>query len=547
MKVLFLNNVNQQCGVYQYGKRLYDILKTSKLVNYIYIEINCENDYVASILNNAPGIHSIIYNYHVSTMSWLTNTNIQRKVKNIGILHESPGHLFDIICSIDPNEQELYNKYAIPRPIYENVDKLLQNYTPSTSSIKAFIEYSEEGVPIFGSFGFGFLNKGFDKIVKIVNQQYDAAIIKFIIPGAHFDGNRDVTNSLMEKLCQNVPRKPAIKLMITNEFVSNEDILLFLKSNTMNIFLYDDMRGMGISSTIDYALSVKKPLGISNSYMFRHIYSDKICLYKNSIANCIKNSVQYYNGFLEEYSDNKILQKFEKILNTVKTFTPSLFENANSGVVSSVKSNGSVRIENAQRCKRGIFYNSRKSLCSIWESGKMCYDALKNSTNYSLVYSEDTNLDNSYDFAIFNEHFLVNYWMTSDMIKKFNKPTFCVVTEVTFGNNPIGSSPDYFGHYIVLDSTIRETNKIHAFGRPIEDFDLSSINSDPADDNIPKIFSFGFATPGKEWHKIVEAVQNEYDTAKIHFNIPDGTHVGKVIHDSVLMDIRLKCKDILQM
>ena len=109
MKVLFLNNVNRECGVYQYGKRLYDILKTSKLVNYIYIEISCENDYATSILNNAPGIHSIIYNYHVSTMSWLTNTNIQRKVKNIGILHESLGHLFDIICSIDPTEQELYN------------------------------------------------------------------------------------------------------------------------------------------------------------------------------------------------------------------------------------------------------------------------------------------------------------------------------------------------------------------------------------------------------------------------------------------------------
>lgn len=314
MKVLFLNNVNQQCGVYQYGKRLHDILKTSKLINYIYIEIGSANDYVTSILNNAPGIHSIIYNYHVSTMAWLKNTNIQRKVKNIGILHESPGHLFDIICSIDPIEQEMRNKYSIPRPIYENVDKLLKNYTPSTTSIKAFIDYSEEGVPIFGSFGFGFLNKGFDKIVKIVNHQYDAAIIKFIIPVAHFDGNRDGTVSLMRKICYDVPRKPAIKLMITHEFATNEDILLFLKSNTMNIFLYDNMHGRGISSTIDYALSVKIPLGISNSYMFRHIYSDKICLYKNSITNCIKNSVQHYNRFLEEYSDTKIIDKFENIL-----------------------------------------------------------------------------------------------------------------------------------------------------------------------------------------------------------------------------------------
>ena len=36
--------------------------------------------------------------------------------------------------------------------------------------------------------------------------------------------------------------------------------------------MYDSMVGRGISSTIDYALSVKKPLGISDSYMFRNIY-----------------------------------------------------------------------------------------------------------------------------------------------------------------------------------------------------------------------------------------------------------------------------------
>lgn len=516
MKVLFLNNVNQQCGVYQYGKRLHDILKTNKVINYIYVEIADEKDYATSILTNAPGIHSIIYNYHVSTMSWLNNKNIQKKVKNIGITHESPGYLFDIICSIDPTENETLNKYTIPRPIYENVDTLLETYIPSTASIKNFIDYSETGVPIFGSFGFGFSNKGFDGLIKTVNDQFDAAIIKFIIPGAHFDGNRDVTNSLIENMCHAVPRKPAIKLMITHEFVSNEDILLFLKSNTMNIFLYDDMPGRGVSSTIDYAMSVKKPLGISNSYMFRHIYSDEICLYKKSISNCIENSVNYYSRFLEEYSNNKITHKFEKILNTVKT------------------------------CKRGIFYNSKQSLCSIWESGKMCYDALKNSTEYSLMYSEETRLDNSYDFAIFNQHFTVNNWMTRDMIKNFNKPTFCIVTEVTFGNNPVGSSPDYFGHYIVLDPTILETNRIHAFGRPIEEFNLSNINNTQLNNSIPKVFSFGFATPGKEWHKIVEAVQNEYDVANIHFNIPMGTHVGKETHKSVLTDIKLKCKHILR-
>ena len=35
--------------------------------------------------------------------------------------------------------------------------------------------------------------------------------------------------------------------------------LYFLKSNSMNIFLYDTMVGRGTSSVIDYALSVNTP------------------------------------------------------------------------------------------------------------------------------------------------------------------------------------------------------------------------------------------------------------------------------------------------
>ena len=34
MKVLFLNSVKKQCGVYQYGLRVYDILKHEKDINY---------------------------------------------------------------------------------------------------------------------------------------------------------------------------------------------------------------------------------------------------------------------------------------------------------------------------------------------------------------------------------------------------------------------------------------------------------------------------------------------------------------------------------
>jgi len=192
---------------------------------------------------------------------------------------------------------------------------------------------------------------------------------------------------------------------------------------------------------------------------------------------------------------------------------------------------------------RGIFYNSRHCLCSIWESGRMCYEALKDSDKYTLDYSEDTFMHNSYDFAIFNQHYSVNAWMTEHDIKQFNKPTFCIVTEVSFNPNSIEYSPNFFDHYIVLDPTVIETDKIHAFGRPLEDFDVPKSVTDES--SIPKIFSFGFANVGKEWFKIVEAVQNDYDEAEIHFNIPKGTYIPYDMHVSQITGINQHCMSII--
>jgi hypothetical protein len=312
MKVLFLNHSVQNCGVYQYGKRIVDILKKTEDIEYIYVEVNNLEDYNLCIYNHSTDIHSIIYNYHNSTMPWLHGNTIQKKVKNIGIPHESDDRgLFDIILSII---SDLNNKFSIPRPIFENVYELLKNNEPSTQEIKNFIEYSEGNVPIFGSFGFGFLNKGFDKIVTMINEQYDEAIIKLLIPIAHFNPNSEDELQQIKNLCFEKITKPNIKLLISREFFTNEEVLMFLKSNTMNIFLYDYMHGRGLSSTIDYAISVKKPLGISNSYMFRHIYSDDICVYKKSINECMIHSPKYLGKFLDIYSNKNIINRFKDIL-----------------------------------------------------------------------------------------------------------------------------------------------------------------------------------------------------------------------------------------
>jgi len=292
-KILFINHHIQECGIYQYGKRLANILLKSKDIVYVYKELASIDDY------NYNNYDAIIYNYHVATLPWLNNNTIQKLVPNIGIYHESKCYVnFDYIININATD----DINSIPRPLfdYNNINNNINNHN---------------NIPIIGSFGFGFNNKGFDKIIKYVNDQYDEAIIRLNITNPHFgDGNNQTLST-----CNSIPKKPGIKLLITHDFMTDDELLNWLNENTINIFLYDTMYGRGLSSVIDYALSVDKPIGISDSYMFRHIYNDKICVYKTPIKEIITNGLNYVNKYKKLYNHDNLIQKLNYFL-TSKVF-----------------------------------------------------------------------------------------------------------------------------------------------------------------------------------------------------------------------------------
>jgi hypothetical protein len=307
VNVLFLNHKKQQCGVYQYGKRVFNILKKCRQVQYVYHEVDSELEY-NQILRRYRNKETLIFNYHPSTMPWLNSSSIPQKQQTIGILHECDADFFTKKISIDPDATESFHVYNIPRPLLDNI-----SYRPS-KQFEQFVSFGkEQDVPIFGSFGFGFQNKGFPKIVQMVNEQYDKAIIKMVITCAQFGGEQETLCKTCQE-CFDENKKPDIILMIHTEFISEEDLLVFLRSNTMNLFLYDRLEGRGISSTIDYALSVQRPLGISNSSMFRHIYDDKICLDHYSIEECRLASLPHCQQFLSRFSHENMISKFLFIL-----------------------------------------------------------------------------------------------------------------------------------------------------------------------------------------------------------------------------------------
>jgi len=305
MKILFINHTQKQCGVYQYGKRVSDILISDNRYDFNYLETDNYKNFIDKVNEISPDI--IIYNWHSLTLGWLTTeiTNSFNDVKQLYIFHEYVFPSFfkhDGFIMSDLSEDENNKKYSLPRPIFE----------------KSLIKVKNDIIKI-GSFGFGFENKGFEKICHIVNSQFDEAIIHLHITNAFFGDRDSITSNRVIERCKNIITKEKINLIITNNFMSNDEILEFLNSNTVNMFLYDNMSERGLSSTIDYAISVDTPLIINNSNMFRHILSDspEISIENNTINNIINLGIKPITHFREKWSNDNMRNKFYNIIQKI--------------------------------------------------------------------------------------------------------------------------------------------------------------------------------------------------------------------------------------
>ena len=305
--VILLNHKEKQCGVYQYGKRSANILQKSQNYNFIYIEVESENEFWNQV--NIYNPIAIIYNYHVSTMPWLGRHSIIKypNIMHYALHHEGskPTHIpFNYYLIVDSTHIDNGINFSIPRPLLENIN----------------IKHQKNDIPIISSFGFGFGNKGFGRVVKIVNDTFDQAIIKLQIPRAFYGDRNGEASAGVFPGCHAEVKKPGIQLQITTDFLDDEGLLNFLASSTANVFLYDEMLGRGLSSVIDYALSVDVPLVINNSDMFRHIKhtSPSICIENMSLLNIINNGTAALQQYKNKWSHANFIKKYETIIYNTK-------------------------------------------------------------------------------------------------------------------------------------------------------------------------------------------------------------------------------------
>lgn len=273
-KILFINNKNQRCGIADYGRRMYSIIKDHFDITY------CDD------IPSYEGYDIALYNYHYATLPYINASN--RSVKHIALFHEAFKNF---------EADEWINVSELPRPVYNTSSAFEMNNL----------------IPRIGSFGFGFADKDFSGLCKLVRNQFEKALIYLNVPFAEFGDNYGSLSAYEAVKCDAALGGSDIRLIFSNRFLEPLDLITFLAGNDINLFLYKDTHGRGISSAIDYALSAKRPIGISSSEMFRHLPRE-ICVDNISLPELIGKGIEPLKKVYEDNSNEKLVGALKKYL-----------------------------------------------------------------------------------------------------------------------------------------------------------------------------------------------------------------------------------------
>lgn len=209
----------------------------------------------------------------------------------------------------------------------------------------------------------------------------------------------------------------------------------------------------------------------------------------------------------------------------------------------------------------GLFINTAKSQCSIYNSGLMIYDALATGP-YRLDYVEINKLDvrelyngaisvwhmyddellSSYDFYVFNYHHSTMREVENIDSEKFinlKGKTYCIILEMDVNDPWFFMHPKGFTDYLVIDPTLKvPDNNVHPFPRPLSKFrPIKKIETIP---DVPLIGSFGFATVAKGFDLIVKAASEEFEKADIIINLSPSTY-ARSVEDRYTKEIQDSC------
>lgn len=272
--LLISHNEGDACGVYQMGRRIWQIMESSPRYDVRHVRVS--GPFEVQKAGMETGAKLIVVNYYPSTMPWAGSREYwdALPVPVIGIAHEVthadariPTDPFPLLIVCDPSfpDSPYYEKSVRPLPV-----------TRATGVQGS--EIKECNALVVSTFGYALPGKGFENVVRAARREAtpeQPILVRVHAPLAHFNAGGafgDEARKLhFHGLRKIAGANPSVWLELSTEHWDDEHLLGWLAQSDVNALLYEPLLHRGISAALDWCVAAGKPILISNSDQFRHV------------------------------------------------------------------------------------------------------------------------------------------------------------------------------------------------------------------------------------------------------------------------------------
>lgn len=296
---LFINYPEPACGVAQFGRNLWQILKDSQEIEWHYAEPQTVGELRTVAAFPEPDF--ILYNWQSGQGGFLAGAPFDwLSAKQYLVYHDNDvdesrwsGILFS-----DPDMPSHGKWHSIGRPIPKYCAPLPNKNSQFTVGCN------------------GFLGAWADEVVKRVMQEFEAVRIRLLLPySAYCDPNGDKARAMAER-CRAMVKGTDIALNISHNFLEQSQLLDWLAANDLNCYIRPLNNWRGVSSAPDCALAVRKPMAVNCCQAFRHLHNlqPSIVVDESSLMDIIGNGLSPLVKLYSAWSPENIRKDVETVL-----------------------------------------------------------------------------------------------------------------------------------------------------------------------------------------------------------------------------------------
>lgn len=305
MNALIVNPPVPECGVHNYGRNFYECLRASARHSYAICEPWNTSDLHVS--ENALKPDVFIFNYHPGIAQSAWYATYARERKSVAIYHdgELPRIEWRAILFSDPTMRSGADRWKpIGRPL------------PPW----AFSEYVPHDGPVIIGVN-GFRGAWADQAVGMVIKEFDTAIVRLHLPfSAHCDPQGHEARLAVQRCSILCKSKPRVNLEVCHDFLPMDELLKRLSANDLNLYVRDLPPGWrGVSSVLDVALAVHRPIAVNLCSGFRHVHSlqPSICVEYNSLRTILNNGTRPLEELYSAWAPSKIAAQVDDVIDLV--------------------------------------------------------------------------------------------------------------------------------------------------------------------------------------------------------------------------------------